>query len=361
MPLRPTLTKSDLTEAQARAVLHTINFPGFEHDSSTNPFPPATLHTLSLLHIHFITTFPFEALSLNYEPGGTMDCSLPHIYRRFVEKRLGGGYCMQVNRLYREMLSFLGYRYVGVLGRVGSEEAGYSGFTHTCTLVYLPSHVQGEKGRGVYYHTDVGFGSHPHRPQLLRDGHEEWGRGKEKFRLVKAALQPRSTLEEVEEEVDEEVREVSERQGVWKLQHLKEGKEDWEDCYCFNTFQVFQPDIDASNRATSHPSSVPFATTILVVQYRLPPSSPEIREGANAEKEGLYPDLYPYDPSAVEQRMVVGDKYIVKSAKGKEERELGSEEERVRVIKDEFGLLKHVTLEEALREIEGKPSAFKKA
>ena len=286
-----------------------------------------------------------------------MDISLSHIYSRFIEHREGGGYCMQVNRLYREMLSYLGFRFIGVLGRVGSESEGFSGLSHTCTLVYLPSHLDEDKGKKVYYHTDVGFGRHPHRPMLLRHNHEEFERGTDKSRLVKTALQPSTTLEETDDEADTEVATVAEMQGVWKVQSQSEGKE-WEDRYCFNTFQCHQPDLDAANRATSHPTSIPFATTVIVVQHRLDPSlsSPEL-----VKKDGLHADLYPYHPSAVEQHILVADKLIVRTANSNSVKSLESEEERVKVIKEHFGLLKHVTVEEALKEIEGKPSAFKKA
>lgn len=200
--------------------------------------------------MHFLVTFPFEALSMNYEPSGRMDATLDHVYSRYVEQRYGGGYCMQTNLLYREMLSLLGYRILGVLGRVYSPVSDdWTGFTHTSTLVYLDSHVQGEEGKKVYYVSDVGYGSSPHRPLLLRDGWEEFGRGSEKYRLIKTEFQPRSTLEEAEDgresEIDEEVRAVARKQRVWLLQSRKKDK-DWENCYTFSPFECFYTDYQVS-------------------------------------------------------------------------------------------------------------------
>ena len=164
--------------------------------SSTAPLPVPTLATLSRLHIHFLLSFPFEALAMNYEPSGSMDSTLAHIYSRFIEQRRGGGYCLQVNVLYREMLARLGFRFLGVLGRVYSPVTNdWTGLTHTASLVYLPSHVREDHGKGVCYLSDVGFGSSPHRPILLRDAWEEFGRGHDKYRLIKSSLQPRSSLE----------------------------------------------------------------------------------------------------------------------------------------------------------------------
>ncbi|SNX83316.1 uncharacterized protein MEPE_02023 [Melanopsichium pennsylvanicum] len=366
MVYRPKVVKSRLSEAQARAVLHTVKFPSFQDAGSysTAPLPPSNLATLSRLHVHFLFTFPFEALSMNYEPNACMDATIDHIYRRFVEKRTGGGYCLQVNLLYREMLAFLGFRFIGVLGRVYSRISDdWSGLTHTASLVYLRSHLPEDDGKKVYYHTDVGFGSSPHRPILLRDKWQEFGRGTDKFRLLKAPVQPGSTLEEASDsdsDPDTQVSTVSKGQMVWILQNLKNGEPDWEDCYSFCITECFDSDYQASNRATSHSTSTPFATMILVVRYLI---DPELLKESNAkvQVDGLEKDLYPYHPSCVEQRMVVGDKHIVKL--GDEQtvlRTIASEKERVELLKKDFGLLLHVSTQDAVKEINNKPSALNK-
>ncbi|GAC96397.1 hypothetical protein PHSY_003977 [Pseudozyma hubeiensis SY62] len=352
--LRPKHLASRLTEAQTRTVLSTISFP---HFTPTSSLPPPTLTTLSLLHIHFLTTFPFEALSLNYEPGGLMSPHLPDIYSRFVERRLGGGYCLQVNQLYREMLSALGFRWIGVMGRVFAN-GDWSGLTHTTTLVLLDSHVDSSKK--VYYLSDVGFGSSPHRPLLLRDGWEEFGRGGEKFRLVKADVHPSSIFEESDEQTDDaEVLAIASNQTTWRLQNRKKADKDWENCYSFSPLECFTPDYIATNKATSHAQSVPFATTILVVRYLLHLQLVSQSE-ALVERDGLAKDLYPYHPSVVEQRLIVGDRYLVRVGdEVKVDKVISSEEERVGLLKSEFGLLQHVETQVAVNEISGKPSRLK--
>lgn len=362
MVLRPKLVPSKLDEQQVRQVLHTIQYPSFEdvQDSLTASLPAATLATLSKLQIHFLITFPFEALSLNYEPSGTMSSELSDIYSRFIKQRWGGGYCLQVNVLYRELLAFLDFRFLGVLGRVCNlMTLGWTGFSHTTTLVYLPSHLDEDGGKYVYYMSDVGYGSSPQRPILLRDGWEEYGCGRDKFRLVKRTLQPRTSMEEVSDLTDSEVAQVGNNQGIWILQNQKNGKPEWEDCYQFTPFQCFDADYHAANKSTSHHQSVPFATMIIVVRYLLDSSLlPRSRE--LVERDGLHSDLYPYHPTAVEQRMIVGDKYIVKKGEGETTAtEIKEERQRVELLKSEFGLLKHVETDKALYEIEGKPSALK--
>ncbi len=327
--------------------------------STTARLPPPTLRTLSLLQIHFLLTFPFEALSLNYEPSGIMSPSLPHIFARFITNRHGGGYCLQVNLLYRELLAFLDFRFIGVLGRVAPSAAvDWSGFTHTATLVYLDSHVGAGK---AYYLTDVGFGSSPHRPILLSDGWEEFGRGTDRFRVVKSPFQPSSTLEPDPETDQAAVDDggVATGQTSWILQNHKNG--DWSNCYSFSTFQCFTPDFFAANRATSHHESVPFAVMILVVRYLLSPEFSPDKSAELVERDGLNKELHPYHPSLLEQRMVVGDKFFVRV--GDEERVnrvIETEEERVELLKSQFGLLGHVSTEEALRTIAGKPSRLHK-
>lgn len=305
--------------------------------------------------MRFLLTFPFESLSLSYEPNGTMSSSLTHIFARLIQHRRGGGYCLQVNVLYREVLSFLGYRYVGVLGRVFSPMSGeWTGFSHSATLVYLPSHVD---GRAAYYLSDVGFGSGPLRPMLLRDGGEELGRGSDRFRLLKRT-QPKSTLEPDDQEADPEVAAVAETQTAWILQNHK-GRE-WENCYSFHPFECNLVDYHTANHAPSHPGSVPFAVMIIVVAYRLAPGFSDEKSRQMVKQDGLIEDLHPFHPSLIEQRMIVDDKFIVKV--GNEQtvfKIIESEEERVRLLKDEFGLLGHVTSEEALATIKDKPSRLK--
>ncbi|SPO43999.1 uncharacterized protein PSANT_01684 [Moesziomyces antarcticus] len=358
MVMRPRLVDSALTEPQARAILHTIRFPGFEDEQSAPnaALPAATLSTLTRLQIHFLLSFPFEALAMNYEPEASMAATLEHTYSRFIEQRHGGGYCLQVNLLYRELLAFLRFRFIGVLGRVYSPiSETWTGLTHTASLVYLPCHL--EEGKYVYYMSDVGFGSSPHRPILLREGWEEYGRGSDKFRLVKLEIQPRSYLEQADDETDDEVAEVARSQVVWKLQNRKSGK-DWEDCYSFATTQCFTPDYLASNCATSSKTAVPFASMILVVRYLLEPT--RLAESAQwIARDGLNPDLYAYHPDCIEQRMVVGDKHIVKLGDQQTVfRTIETEEERIELLKSDFGLLHHVDTQAALREIRAKPSAL---
>lgn len=98
---------------------------------------------------------------------------------------------------------------------------------------------------------------------------------------------------------------------------------------------------------------------ILAVRYLLNPtllpSSPAL-----IARDGLHPDLYPYHPSVVEQRMIVADKHIVKLGDQQiVNRSLDSEEQRVEILKRDFGLLKHVDLHEAVKQISNKPSALK--
>jgi hypothetical protein len=97
---------------------------------------------------------------------------------------------------------------------------------------------------------------------------------------------------------------------------------------------------------------------ILVVRYLLDPT--RLAESAQwIARDGLDPDLYAYHPDCIEQRMVVGDKHIVKLGDQQTVfRTIESEQQRIELLKSDFGLLPHVDTTAALHEIRGKPSAL---
>ena len=97
---------------------------------------------------------------------------------------------------------------------------------------------------------------------------------------------------------------------------------------------------------------------ILVVRYVLHPDELQHSDG-RIKHDQLCPDLYPYHPSAIEQRMIVADKHIVKLGDTQTAfNVIKSERQRVELLKSDFGLLSHVSTDDALREISSKPSAL---
>ncbi|PWZ00686.1 cysteine proteinase [Testicularia cyperi] len=372
--MRPKLQPSVYSESQLRRFLNCIAFPGFTdaQEAATAPLPKPTLRTLSLLQAHCVTTFPFESLAINYEPGGQMDLSPAYVFERFVEQGCGG-YCFQANFLYQQMLRAVGYRTFAVLGRVfGPENQQYSGLTHMANLVYLPSHLAEDNAKSVYYLADIGYGSNVQRPMLLRHGHVEPGRGGDLFRLLHEPLQPRSCFEEVDEEEDDNndqaaasgqdqvAQQMPGNQAVWKLQSKTASRDTWQECYSLTTLEVFEPDCAASNKAVSSKTARPFASTIMIVKFfwdreRLAQSDELVA------RDGLHPDLFPYHPSCIEQKMIVGDNKLITKTSTDQivVHTLQTEEERIQTIKRVFGLLPNTSLQQALDEIKGKPSALK--
>ena len=74
----------------------------------------------------------------------------------------------------------------------------------------------------------------------------------------------------------------------------------------------------------------------------------------------LHPALYPHHPLSIGQYTLAKDQFSIKEY-GKEtvKRELKTERERVEIMKKFFGLLGDVEVEEALRNIQGRPSELK--
>jgi arylamine N-acetyltransferase len=133
------------SEAQTYKYLHRIHFPLSEPPS----YPPATLETLRRLvacHLHAI---PFEDLSLHYSVNPKVTVAKDLVFDKFVNQRRGG-YCMEQNRAFSDLLQTLGYDAYTVGARVHmGNENGFGGFAHMAIIVTLD---------GTEYLTDVGFG-----------------------------------------------------------------------------------------------------------------------------------------------------------------------------------------------------------
>lgn len=133
------------TEAQTFVYLQRIHFPLSEPSS----YPPPTLETLRRLMACHLNAVPFENLSLHYsvEPKVTIDKDF--VFDKFVNKRWGG-YCMEQNRAFSDLLQTLDYETYTVGARVNmGNENGFGGFGHMAIIVTLD---------GIEYLTDVGFG-----------------------------------------------------------------------------------------------------------------------------------------------------------------------------------------------------------
>lgn len=109
--------------------------------------PQADLETLKLLHLRHLLSVPFENLDIH--AGRKIILEPDAIYRKIVEKNRGG-FCYEMNGLFYEVITQLGFKAKRVSARVYNEknEPGRE-FDHMAIIV----HINGED-----WLADVGFG-----------------------------------------------------------------------------------------------------------------------------------------------------------------------------------------------------------
>ncbi|KIJ53379.1 hypothetical protein M422DRAFT_43052 [Sphaerobolus stellatus SS14] len=132
----------------------------------TTAFVPDLSGLAKVVKLH-ILAFPFENSRLHYSAEHEVDTSPEAVYDRLVVHRLGGIWCCGMNGLLLGMLRGLGYRAVGVCGRVNmsppSPATLFTFLAHMAILVQLPDNTP--------YFVDVGYGGNGLvRPIPLQDG-----------------------------------------------------------------------------------------------------------------------------------------------------------------------------------------------
>jgi hypothetical protein len=64
---------------------------------------------LHALHVHQISTIPYENLSLHYSADRQVSIEPQHLFDKLVRRRRGG-YCMEISIFYNHMLRALGFQ-----------------------------------------------------------------------------------------------------------------------------------------------------------------------------------------------------------------------------------------------------------
>lgn len=148
-------TTSALTEAQVRAYLERI---GLEVGVQDEQLSKDSLARIIEAHQNFV---PFETIDL-VQTGKRPDLSVDGLFKKVVEDG-HGGYCFELNRLFRELMLALGYKTRPALARpvMGGEPRAIN---HRGELVELD---------GVLNYVDVGYGGPSSTvPVALVDGQE---------------------------------------------------------------------------------------------------------------------------------------------------------------------------------------------
>jgi arylamine N-acetyltransferase len=96
-----------LSTAQLNAYLKHIGLPHLIDLPFSNP---RDLDLLTTLHVHQITTVPYENLKLHYSDSDhTIDVDPHVVLDKILTGRGRGGYCMEVSVLYKYVLEAMGF------------------------------------------------------------------------------------------------------------------------------------------------------------------------------------------------------------------------------------------------------------
>ena len=188
------------------------------------------LHNLDLLealHIHHITTIPYENLGLHYTRNPHISTDVHHILAKALCNGRGG-YCMEGNLLFNSILRALGFNAyltgARIRLRAGNVPQGpWLGWQHVVNMVTLDD--------GRVFIADVAFGGDgPIRPMPLKEGTTTPNLGTQELRFVKQPLPDAVT-----------------NQLWWTYQYRNDPNEAWNSYYCFNGTEFLVADFVVMN------------------------------------------------------------------------------------------------------------------
>jgi N-hydroxyarylamine O-acetyltransferase len=258
------------THDQIITILNKINYPL----SDPNVLPDPTLETLKELQYRFVTSIPFENLSLRTTKSRCVDITLEGIFDRVIHQRRGG-WCFSLNRLAFEVLYAIGFNVRYTLGRGCkpphyNDPIVYGGLTHRISIIRFED--------GTKYAFDIGFGDTSYYPLQLKDGATVEYFGHQR-RLTKVFH-------------NEEKPEVlgNSPTEMWRVEQYL-GEDKWIPCYAFTEAQYYDKDCDIGNfYASCSPSSF-FTKAFMCVQgtldgkyYILAGKEFKIRDGTGVVK-----------------------------------------------------------------------------
>ena len=184
--------------------------------------------TLAALHACHVTTIPFE----NLDPllGGMVNLDLASLQAKLIDSRRGG-YCFELNALFKAALESIGFKVTGLGGRVrwmSPPDSPLGPRTHMLLKVDLPE--------GPYL-ADVGFGG------CVLD--------------APLRLQP-----DVEQRTTMGTYRLTEAGGLFSLSAKRPAG--WRTMYVFDLEPQIQSDYEVSSWfASTHPN-LPFSTTLIM-------------------------------------------------------------------------------------------------
>jgi len=313
-----------------------------------------TLDNLSRVMRGHLLAFPWENTAMHYTESRDMEVSPDRIWRRFMDEGKGS-YCFGQNMLLLCVLRGLGYRAYSGAARVNRhhghpDKAPQHGALHHAVIFVQMQFPSGEEGgffeSNATYVVDVGFGiMNLARPIPLTENATVPGafRG-EVHRLVRAPS-PQSSLE-----VPRDVGVIHNRWNLEVAYTSAKGPEEgtpWHRLYSFTEDEFQQADYDAASFSVSHmPGPGPFWNSVVCTRSFLDDAT--LQEGDEAQGD---------EHRDILQLTLAGKEVRRRSSRGTEVvRAIGSEDERVRVLAEMFGI---VILPEDAAHIQGRAAALR--
>lgn len=270
------------------------------------------IHALTRYHAAHV---PFENLELHYSAHKTISLNMDELFEKFAARGLRygrGGRCMENNGFFGTVLRSLGYDVRNCAGRVSRmmsprahvrQEQGltYDGWNHMLNLVRLG---------GEWYVVDVGMGAMgPNLPYPLRDGVELESIAPRRIRLQKRAIAESCALS------------GDEAPKLWCFDVCYKPNEPdgmkWVPTYCFTETEFLPQDYEMMSWFTSTNKKCFFTYSVVVTKMLLDDAEEKIVGDVTLFNDGV--------------RKNVGKEREVL-------RELKTEEERVKALKEIFGV-----------------------
>jgi arylamine N-acetyltransferase len=242
--------------SQLEAYFNRIQLPPKYRPASSFPI---NIEFLTALHIHHITTIPYENLSMHYSKDRIISLPPQDLFRKIVTKNCGrGGYCMESSLLFLYILRDLGFSVYPTGVRIRLREDGvpvgkYTGLVHIALIVNFPSSTSSSEERFVI---DTAFGGDgPTRPLPLKGGVVTTNLGTQEVRLQQ------DFIEEVRERAD------GTRQKFWIYQYRNSVEKEWNAFYCFREEEFLEADFGVMNYFTGALGPTFQVSTVLIVFF----------------------------------------------------------------------------------------------
>jgi len=216
---------------------------GFHYDGKE--YPPPTLDVLKRLITLHLSTIPFENLSIHYNPRHNISIEKGDVFEKLVLRKRGG-YCMELNSAFANLLRTLGYSLITGGARVlPVGTTVHLGWAHQTLYVTIDSRK---------YLVDVGFGGGGLiQPIEILEGVIVSGVPPESHRVVKGFVGSSTD---------------SRRQ--WSLQHRKSDIEEWSILYSFDAkTEFFVADYTSMNFYTSTAPEAVFVNKLMMMKVLL--------------------------------------------------------------------------------------------